>query len=206
MRFAIEILLDSETAGSLVKIWEDLRAKQLAAPQTLKRPYVTHISLAVTDDIDVDKYSTITKKIAGRHSCFELLFTHWGIFRSDKEVLFIAPRPCAELTALHLDVFTSLEGCGVVTWHLYRPKRWVPHCAITVRDSYDDICSALRLVEQLKLPFTAHASKLALVDFINGEELWVCDLERSDRKLVTPKPSLPTPSAVTLHAGREARP
>jgi len=40
MRFAIEILLDSETAGSLVKIWEDLRAKQLAAPQTLKRPYV----------------------------------------------------------------------------------------------------------------------------------------------------------------------
>jgi len=42
----------------------DLRAKQLAA-RDLKRPYVPHILFAVTDDIDVDKYSTITKKTPG---------------------------------------------------------------------------------------------------------------------------------------------
>lgn len=131
MKFAIEIYLDSSAAKILVDLWERLKSDGLAEPQNEKRPYVPHISLAVTDSLDVDEFSRATAQIARRHRSFSLLFTHWGIFRSEKEILFLAPKPCAALTQLHSEVFKNCENRGLSIWHFYHPDRWVPHCTIT---------------------------------------------------------------------------
>ena len=171
MKFAIEICLDDTTTNELINVWNFLHERGLAEPQTTKRPYMPHISLVVTPNLDIEKFSGITREVAQRHSSFSLLFSHLGLFRSEKEILFVAPKVCNPLTELHLDVFNSVTNEGTNLWHYYYPERWIPHCAITVRNSYDEICEAVRAVEKMKIPFNAVAEKLVLVNFIDGDEI-----------------------------------
>jgi len=171
MKFAIEICLDDTTTNELVNVWNFLHERGLAEPQTTKRPYMPHISLVVTPNLDIEKFSDITREVAQRHSSFSLLFAHLGLFRSEKEILFVAPKVCNPLTELHLDVFNSVTNEGINLWHYYYPERWIPYCAITARNSYDEICEAVRAVEKMKIPFNAVAEKLVLVNFIDGDEI-----------------------------------
>ena len=68
-------------------------------------------------------------------------------------------------------LFNSVTNEGINLWHYYYPEQWIPHCAITARNSYDEICEAIRAVEKMKIPFNAVAEKLVLVNFIDGDEI-----------------------------------
>ena len=176
MKFAIEICFDDTTTKELINVWTSLCEKGLAEPQTAKRPYMPHISLVVTPNLDLEKFSSITKEIAQRHCSFDLLFAHLGIFRAEKEILFVAPRVCNPLTELQYDVFKSATKEGIELWHYYHPERWIPHCAITVRNSYHEICDAVRAIGKMKIPFSAMSERLVLVNFVDGEEVCSCKL------------------------------
>jgi 2'-5' RNA ligase len=176
MKFAIEICFDDATTHELIDVWNLLRAKGLAEPQTSKRPYLPHISLAVTPNLDTEKFSAITQEIAQKHRPFNLLFAHLGLFRSEKEILFVAPKIRDPLTALYLDVFNRVTAEKIELWYYYYPERWIPHCAITARNSYDEICEAVRAIEKMKIPFNAVAERLVLVNFVDGDEVCSCKL------------------------------
>ena len=176
MKYAIEICFDDSTTKELINVWHLLCEKGLAEPQTAKRPYMPHLSLAVTPHLDVEKFSNIIQEIAQKHSSFNLLFAHLGLFRSEKEILFVAPKICNPLTELHLDVFNRVANENVDLWHYYHPERWIPHCALTARNSYNEICEAVRVVEKMKVPFNAIAERLVLVNFMDGDEICSCKL------------------------------
>jgi 2'-5' RNA ligase len=171
MKFAIEICFDDTTTNELTSVWNLLRSKGLAEPQTAQRPYVPHISLAVTPNLDTEKFSGVTQEIVQKHHSFNLLFAHLGLFRSEKEILFVAPKICDPLTALHLDVFNRVMDENIEVWHYYYPERWIPHCTITARNTYNEICEAVRAIERMKVPFTAVAERLVLVNFVDGDEI-----------------------------------
>ena len=176
MKYALEICFDDTTTNELTSVWKLLCEKGLAEPQTVKRPYIPHVSLVVTPHLDAEKYSSIAQEIAQKHHSFNLLFAHLGLFRSEKEILFAAPKICEPLTALHLDVFNRVKDEKIEVWHYYHPERWIPHCAITARNSYNEICEAARAIEQMKIPFNAVAERLVLVNFVDGDEICSCKL------------------------------
>ena len=120
---------------------------------------------------DIEKFSRITQDIAQKHNSFNLLFASIGLFRSEKEVLFAAPKECKPLTELHLDVFRSIMDEKVALWNYYYPERWIPHCAITARNSYSEVCKAVQAIEKMVIPFNAIAEKLVLVNFVDGIEI-----------------------------------
>lgn len=179
MRFAIEVCFDDAATNELINIWRLLRDKGLAEPQTARRPYMPHVALAVTPNLDTERFSNHAREIAQRHRPFNLLFAHLGLFRAEQEILFVAPQTCEPLSALHRDVFNNVTAEKVDLWHYYSPERWIPHCTLTTRNSYGEICEAVRAVEKMKIPFSAVAERLVLVDFVEGDEICTCELGKA---------------------------
>jgi hypothetical protein len=91
MKFAIEICFDDATANELTNVWNLLREKGLADPQTAKRPYMPHISLAVTPNLDTEKFSGTTQEIAQKHRSICYL-PIWGYFVPKKKYSLLLPK------------------------------------------------------------------------------------------------------------------
>jgi 2'-5' RNA ligase len=176
MRFAIELYLDSPTADRIIQVWQELEQAGLATAQTAKRPYTPHISLAVAPELDQDWFSRLVEDFAADYQPVPLLFTHLGIFRAERNVLFVAPQASEQLVRMHKAFFALVAGEQVDWWHYYRPDRWVPHCTLTTSDSFGGIARALLRCEALPFPFVAWAERVALVDFVEGEELCLATL------------------------------
>ena len=73
MKFAIEIGFDDATTNEPINVWNLLREKGLAEPHTAKHPYTPHISLALTPNLDAEKFSGITQEIAQQHRSFTIV-------------------------------------------------------------------------------------------------------------------------------------
>lgn len=179
MRYAIELNFDQTTTSLITDLCKVLVDKNLAKAQNKSRPYVPHISLAVTPWLDEEKYKCWIQEYSQKLSSLDLLMVNLGLFRDETNILFIAPRTSIELLELNQEVHKQLVKDNIENWHYYHPDRWVAHCSLTANSSFERITDAFASCSQFSLPFKAKADKIALVDFKEGREICVVDLKNN---------------------------
>ena len=173
MKYAIELNFDNETTENITALWNILVENNLAKEQNILRPYVPHISLAVTENLDEKKYAQIVQNYAKNNHSLEILIVSLGLFRDETNILYLAPQTTDELLKINKYFHSQFSNDNIENWHYYNPNRWVAHCALTANPSFDKIMEAFRLCNNFKIPFKAKADKLALVDFKAGREICI---------------------------------
>jgi 2'-5' RNA ligase len=177
MKYAIELNFDKSTTERVKNLWNIMVENNLAKAQTNNRPYVPHISLAVTPDLDEEKYIRIVEEYASKNPPLDVLMVSLGLFRDETNVLFLAPQTNDELLKTNKFFDLQFRSDNVENWHYYHPERWVAHCAITANSSFEEIVKAFSLCVNFSLPFKAKADKIALVDFKQGREICIANFK-----------------------------
>jgi 2'-5' RNA ligase len=115
--------------------------------------YAPHITLAIYDDIAVDRLRAATESVFTGRPAVTLTFT--AIRHFDGPVLYAAPLPSAPLSALHAAVDREIDPA--LCHPHYRPGAWVPHCTLAMHVLPDQreaaVAWAARRIPPFKVTF-----------------------------------------------------
>lgn len=128
MKYAIELYFDKDTEEKIIKLAEGI-AKEGISKKYLEWKTRPHITIAILNDIDIEKCDQILKKIAKETKHFKALLSSIGVFNNTKTV-YLAPVVCDELISLHKRVHKAFDFCDHSGWEYYTAGQWVPHCAV----------------------------------------------------------------------------
>ena len=110
-----------------------------------------HVSLAVFQEVDVNKLTEIVERFAAETAQLTLRFSSLGIFPGTQNAVFLAPVVTTGLLHLHEALHNHLSEAGVSSDTRYQPGSWVPHCAITVEEALERSLKTLRLAHDCNL-------------------------------------------------------
>ena len=127
MPYAINISCRNETAAPVQRLWEQAAAFEVA-PSMAALDYAPHITLAIYQEIEVDRLRGVAASVFEGHTAVTLTFTAIRAF--DGPVLYAAPLPSAPLQALYDAVQNAIDPALCDPY--YRPEAWVPHCTLAM--------------------------------------------------------------------------
>ncbi|NIA13096.1 MAG: hypothetical protein GWP08_03365 [Nitrospiraceae bacterium] len=170
MGYAVELLLREDESQAIRRLFSTT-GSVLAAIGT-----APHISLAVFDDVDVPKLTSIVRAFAADLSPLTVRFSSVGVFPGVENVVFLAPVVTAPLLAAHAVLHTQLQGEGLSCDPNYVPCAWVPHCAITVEEPIAQTLETIRHVHDANVLGEYTISTVGVVEFRPLVTLSVFDL------------------------------
>ena len=180
MMYAIEMYFDKETEEKIMRLAQKIADAGLST-KYLEWKTRPHVTLAVYNDIDVDRCAQLLEKFANDRKAFPALFDAVGMFNYTKTI-FLSPVMTRSLYELHSELYTLMQEFEASAWEWYKqPDSWVPHCtvALTSEDEENVFYEASKLVlhEYKKLEGVYTSVGLVKISF-PVEELKTFDFER----------------------------
>lgn len=173
MPYAVEMYVDARTDQVVRRLWADL--KNAGIPNELEQAQARpHISLACYEHIQPERLVDRLAAFAEDLSVLSLTFSFIGVF--PKGIVFWGINANTRLLQVHSRyqaAFTEFDG---VSFALYHPGIWVPHCTLAMGLNQDEITRSVALAQRCALPIEAQLEKLALVEFAPTREWAVFDL------------------------------
>ncbi len=133
-KICFNLVLDSPTEQAIRALWANIANVGNSVPRLTESRYRPHITLAVYDVKNIDKYEAILAPVASALAPFPVRLEALGIF-PEEGVVFLAPRMSHTLFSLHdtvIELFASLpeddKPSLVSDWYL--PDIWVPHATL----------------------------------------------------------------------------
>lgn len=142
--YAAELYFDPAGEARVHHLWEGLAEMGLRSG-LLEMDSRPHISLAIFDDLEVERLEEGLREFARTTAPLEVDLSCAGTFPSREGVVFVAPVVTAELLAMHHRFHMLLDELGVVSSEHYRPGVWIPHCTVGIYLSDAEIPVAVDL-------------------------------------------------------------
>lgn len=181
MPYAVHLFFDPETEHAITTIWQEMVDANVAPYMNTSgnRP---HISLALSDELDLAACEERLKAFAARSEPLPVSFQSLGIFPTQEPVVFTAPVVTQELLTLQRKVDELLEGC--CRWpefDYYRPGNWIPHCTLAMEFDQALLHRALEIATHLKLPLNGQIVGLGAIEFRPVKHLYAFPLGKDRR-------------------------
>ena len=146
MKYAVELYFDKDTEEKIFKLAQGI-ANAGISKKYLEWRTRPHITIAIFNDIDIEKCDKILKEIAKDTRTFPALLSSIGVFNNTRTV-YLAPVVCDELINLHKRVHKAFDFCDYSGWEYYTTGQWVPHCAVMLgsEDEESALVEATRYV------------------------------------------------------------
>jgi 2'-5' RNA ligase len=164
MPFTVQLDLHAAGASEIAKLSE--RLERIPNLETVPRiGDVHHISLAVYEDLSVDRFLPDLAKFAAGVRPIVVQLANLGIFSGIRSVLFLGPVVTEELLALHRnfhDAFASFAGS---CWEHYRPGLWVPHVTLALNAEIAALQKAIAEVAEHWTPASMQLDAIRLIRF-----------------------------------------
>lgn len=180
MMYAIEMYFDKVTEEKIMRLAQKIADAGLST-KYLEWKTRPHVTLAVYNDIDVDRCAQLLEKFANDRKAFPALFDAVGMFNYTKTI-FLSPVMTKSLYDLHSELYALMKEFEASAWEWYKqPDSWVPHCtvALTSEDEENVFYEASKLVlhEFKKLEGVYTSVGLVKITF-PVEEMATFDFER----------------------------
>jgi len=163
--YAFELYLDERSEEALRTVWRALDGAGLLSPE-LKDDARPHVSLCVTDDIDLDVARRTIDHLCIGYNRLKLQLGVLGTFVTEQNVIFVAPTMTDELRRIHLELNELLHAKGAVVWDYYLPNRWLPHCTLATAVPESRYMEAFAAIRRAFVPLVATVESLGLVSFL----------------------------------------
>lgn len=162
MPFAISLKSVNATAEPLRALWRDAGRLE-DEPSMEALDYPPHMTLAIYDEVEPERLGDIVRRLSAGRAPLRIAFERLRHFEGAPLVLWAAPRPSAELAALHAAVHGEIppERCRP---H-YRPDQWVPHCTLAMRVPETRRAETLAWLRQPRTAFTVLFDRIDCVTF-----------------------------------------
>lgn len=133
MPYAVELDLDEATSATIEAIAARV-TRECPDVATISSIRATpHMSLAIYDDLDLERIPADLCLFAAGLSAFDLRIGSIGLFPAELPgVVFLAPVVSHALLDLHRRYHDLLTRYQPTCWHYYRPGNWVPHITIAM--------------------------------------------------------------------------
>jgi 2'-5' RNA ligase len=130
MPYAISLKCLNDTASPVFKLWDETATfEETASMRALNYP--PHITLAVYQEIAVDRLGEAAERVFRIPPAVTLSFSGIGYFENEFLVLWARPNHDERLFQLHAALHWEIDP--VHCHEHYRPRNWVPHCTIATK-------------------------------------------------------------------------
>jgi 2'-5' RNA ligase len=164
MPFTVQLDLDPATEAGLCELADRLGA--ISDLETVRQlGDVHHLSLAVYDDLPLDRFVPQLAEFAGTVRTLTLRMASIGIFPGTRSVLFLAPVMSEELLALHRGFHDGFAAFAGSCWDHYRPVAFVPHVTLAMNATPDALQRAVAVVVERWKPAPAQLDGVRLIEF-----------------------------------------
>jgi 2'-5' RNA ligase len=160
MLFAVLLDLDAGTQAVLRPL-----ADGLAAIPGLQTMRAHHLTLAVYEDLPLDRFLPALARLAETLKPMDLRLANVGIFTGVGSVLFLGPVVTTELLALHDRLHRELAEFASHCLAHYLPGAWVPHVTLAMGVKSDALSKAIATSIAQWKPAQAGLEVLRLVEF-----------------------------------------
>ncbi|MDO3435583.1 2'-5' RNA ligase family protein [Rhizobium sp. CBN3] len=121
MPYGISLKCLNDTASPVFKLWDDAAAfEETASMRALNYP--PHITLAVYQEIAVDRLAEAAERVFRIHPAVALSFAGTGYFENEFLVLWARPNQDERLFQLHAELHREIDP--VHCHECYRPGNW----------------------------------------------------------------------------------
>jgi 2'-5' RNA ligase len=173
--YAVELFFDPSADAAVRSIWRSLADGGVpSAIQDMgSHP---HVSVAVTDELDVARFRPVLESLARETPALELALASVGLFPTSEGVVFLAPAVTRPLLDFHAQFHAQFQQFGGRSWPYYLPGNWVPHCTLAMGVSRESLPEALHLCLEAPLPIRGRIVQAALVEYRPVNVLYAFDL------------------------------
>lgn len=160
---SLNLLLDEAAEDVIRALWRDLAASGVPAKGSAGYgPHITLVAYVVTEARIAD-YAARLPSLTRSQQLLPLRLESLGVF-PETGVVYLAPRPTAELLALHQRVVHDLaeldRTSSIDEWLL--PGRWTPHCTLAGHLDMSGVTTTVEACLRLWRPVQGHGVAIGL--------------------------------------------
>ncbi len=171
--YSIGVYFDAESEAKIRALWKVLAEKGVADYLELAghRP---HITLAIYEDLDLEKTNEILTNICEKTSEIPISFQFIGVFPTTRGI-FLGPVVTEPLLELHRQINREINAFAILPEiPYYLPEKWVPHCGVAVEVEPQHIPTVVQITdEMIEFPFKAIIKEIGITTN-NTEQQYCC--------------------------------
>ena len=175
MGYAVQLYFDAGLESSLTGVRSALTAAGVT-PTLERLGDRPHVSLAVQEDVPVQRCIAAVEKFAETQRPFPASFAAFGAFPTAQGVVYLTPTPAAALLEAQRRMHRLLFELGVKVHEHYLPDRWIPHSTIGFELSSEEVALALSWLHGNFKPLAGTYSSIGLIEFVPVKRLATFEL------------------------------
>ena len=152
MTYAISLKCTNDTAAPILDLWDQASAFE-AAPSMASLNYPPHLTLAIYENIHVDRLRAALGVAFRDLPAFSMEFSGIRHFDNESLVLWAFPIPNDALREAHESLHREIDPA--LCHEHYRPGSWKPHCTLATKIPIASAEAALRWAAGTPARFTA---------------------------------------------------
>ncbi len=157
MVYALEMFFDKRSENKILEYFK--KSKYLTDVKS-----VPHITLAIFNDINIEKSNNKLRNFCLDNKKFNLYFSNLGLFTAPNPCIFLSPVATEKLLNLNKEIYNIFSEYSTDGFEYYKPCNWVPHCAVDITKDKDDIINSLNYFLKEFKPFEVTIEKIAFVE------------------------------------------
>lgn len=163
MPFAVEMYMDGESEAKIRRIWQFLAEAGIKSAM-FEAGYRPHVSLGVSEELDVEGLAKELSSFAKTISTFEMTLSSVGLFHSSESVIFLGVTPTQRLLDIN-GAFHQFSGKYAKAQRAnYYAGSWVPHCTLAFGLSNDMISQAIEICSRESLPIRSRVEEVGIAE------------------------------------------
>lgn len=167
--YIVDVFLDNRASRYVSSIWQVLSDKGIDSSLIDTEGLCPHITLAIYDNIDENKFISKMKEFKSRVKSIDTRFDALGAFPTTG-TCFIKPVVTEEILQLHRDYYDFFKEFEETAREYYLPGKWNPHCSIAIGLNKAKLKEIFDFMVDIYEPFDASLEGIALykVEMENG--------------------------------------
>jgi 2'-5' RNA ligase len=163
MPFVVELYFDSSTEECIREAWKAIDEAGISDSMP-KGGYRPHISLGISNHLELDAFAQELSVFAAGITPFRLLFPSIGIFSTSEGVVYLGATVTEQLLNVHTAFHKIFKKHAEEQREYYTIGRWVPHCTLAFGLSEDQIVEAVTVCRRIVLPTSTKVKEIGVVE------------------------------------------
>jgi 2'-5' RNA ligase len=175
MGYAVQLYFDAKLEASLTRTRAALTAAGVT-PTLERLGDRPHVSLAVLEDVPVQRCIAAVEKFAETQRAFPASFAAFGAFPTAQGVVYVSPTPTAELLEAQRRMHRLLSEFGAKVHEHYLPESWIPHSTVGFELSNAEVALALSWLHGNFKAVAGTYNSIGLIEFVPVKRLAAFEL------------------------------
>lgn len=168
--YVVDMFLDKKASRYVKSIWQALSENGIDSSLINMDGLFPHITLAVYDDIDKNKFIEKMKEFKLQLDVIDTKFDILGVFPTTGACI-TTPVVTEELLTLHRKYYDYFKEFNSNARAYYLPDNWNPHCSLAMGLDKEKLMEAFKFILNMYEPFEASLEDIALyeIEMENGK-------------------------------------